>query len=291
MSAATVLAPGKLVLLGEYAVLDGGPALVMAIDRGVRCDITPAPTLEIETPDGDDRFVRPALQGAAPARYRFSAWNPVDLPGKPGFGGSAAACVAACVAAGRPALDALPIHRAVQGSGSGIDVLASALGGALRVQGTHTRPVPAPVPVVVYSGASARTGPRVERYRAWADQGPAHQAFLLRSAAAVDAFATDPLRAVDAARDNLVDMARQADLAYLTPGLSRIVALARAHGGAAKPSGAGGGDVAVAWFLDPQAQAAFLAACRAEGLPPIAVQVAPGARRLAWGEHRVSPPA
>ena len=29
----TATAPGKLVLLGEYAVLEGAPALVMAIDR------------------------------------------------------------------------------------------------------------------------------------------------------------------------------------------------------------------------------------------------------------------
>ena len=99
----TVFAPGKLVIAGEYAVLDGAPAIVLAIDRGVRCDIEPANTLTITTPDGDDRFVRPALQDAPAAHYRFSAWNPTDLPEKPGFGGSAAACVAACIAAGRPA--------------------------------------------------------------------------------------------------------------------------------------------------------------------------------------------
>ncbi|PKL95245.1 MAG: ATP-binding protein, partial [Gammaproteobacteria bacterium HGW-Gammaproteobacteria-8] len=35
MPASAILAdaPGKLLLLGEYAVLDGAPALVMAIDR------------------------------------------------------------------------------------------------------------------------------------------------------------------------------------------------------------------------------------------------------------------
>jgi len=35
-------APGKLVLLGEYAVLDGAPALVMAVARYVRASIGPA---------------------------------------------------------------------------------------------------------------------------------------------------------------------------------------------------------------------------------------------------------
>ena len=33
-------APGKLILLGEYAVLAGAPALVMAVDRRARVTIT-----------------------------------------------------------------------------------------------------------------------------------------------------------------------------------------------------------------------------------------------------------
>ena len=54
---------------------------------------------------------------------------------------------------------------------------------------------------------------------------------------------------------------------------------ARQHGGAAKASGAGGGDCAVALFGDADAQVAFAAACRADGLPIIPAGVAPGARR------------
>jgi phosphomevalonate kinase len=37
-----VSAPGKLVLIGEYGVLFGAPALVMAIDRRARVELTPA---------------------------------------------------------------------------------------------------------------------------------------------------------------------------------------------------------------------------------------------------------
>ncbi len=45
MPASAILAdaPGKLLLLGEYAVLDGAPALVMAIDRRVRVRLEAAP--------------------------------------------------------------------------------------------------------------------------------------------------------------------------------------------------------------------------------------------------------
>jgi phosphomevalonate kinase len=37
-----VSAPGKLVLIGEYGVLFGAPALVMAVDRRARVELTPA---------------------------------------------------------------------------------------------------------------------------------------------------------------------------------------------------------------------------------------------------------
>ena len=33
-------APGKVILCGEYAVLDGAPAICMAVDRRARVEIT-----------------------------------------------------------------------------------------------------------------------------------------------------------------------------------------------------------------------------------------------------------
>ncbi|NOY28533.1 MAG: hypothetical protein GXP62_21970, partial [Oligoflexia bacterium] len=194
-----------------------------------------------------------------------------------------------CLAAGRPAADAVLIHRAVQGSGSGVDVAASVAGGTLRFQSGQTRPAQAPLPVVVYSGRSSRTGPRIQAYRAWAQASPDHAAFLRRSAMLVPALATDPVATAREGLRILVDMAAAARFAYLTPGLVRIIALAEALNGGAKPSGAGGGDIAVAWLPDPQAQADFIAACRAEDLPPIEVHAAPGARRL--GQGVLAPPS
>lgn len=43
MNAVEAFAPGKLLLIGEYAVLDGAPALVLAVDRLARVTITRAP--------------------------------------------------------------------------------------------------------------------------------------------------------------------------------------------------------------------------------------------------------
>jgi phosphomevalonate kinase len=61
----------------------------------------------------------------------------------------------------------------------------------------------------------------------------------------------------------------------MTPSLARVAALAEAHGGGAKPSGAGGGDVALAFFDDEDRAEAFRGACRLErlALVPLAIGV------------------
>jgi phosphomevalonate kinase len=280
-------APGKVVVLGEYAVLDGAPALVAAVDRGVACHVTPGPSLRIETPGHDDRFVAPALAaaGAPPGTYRFTPWNPFEAPYKVGLGSSAAATVVAVAAGLGPSAAperifrlARDVHRRVQGSGSGIDVAASAHGGMVRYRPDVPEPLGAPdrPPVLVWSGQAAATGPRVARYRAWKDR----RWFVEESAALVEAFPGDPIPSLRRARALLSRMAREAGVDWATPALDRIAELAEAHGGAAKPSGAGGGDVAIALLPDPEAQAAFLAACTAEGLPPVPVRPAAGVAPL-----------
>ncbi|MEQ1503061.1 MAG: hypothetical protein ABMB14_12565 [Myxococcota bacterium] len=276
------------MLLGEYAVLDGGPALVAAVDRGVWCEVSPADTVEIEVP-GDARFVGPALAavGAAPGRYTFGAWNPVDAPVKVGLGSSAAATVAAVLAgcpvdpgpAARFAI-ARDVHRAVQGSGSGIDVAASTFGGVSRFRSGVVRPEvlrgPAAVsPSVVFTGVSAATGPRVERYLGWTDRA----GFVAEMTAAVDRFADDPIGAIRDGGRALRRMADAAGLAYWTDGIDVTVRLAERHGGAGKPSGAGGGDVVVAVLPDDHARAAFVREVAAAGLLHVPVAVAPAAHR------------
>lgn len=274
-----VVAPGKLVLAGEYAVLDGAPAVVLAVDRGVRCDAHPSSTLTWDTP-GDDRFVRAALHDAPPARYAFTDDHPAGTATKAGFGGSAAATVAAVAAAWTVAgrtLDltelharAFAVHRGVQGSGSGVDVAASVWGGCLELRGGAVRPLPVVHPVVVWSGTSARTGPRVARYLAWSGR----EDFVSASTEVVEAFADDPVAALRASRALLADMAERAGVAWATPALDAITALAEHHGGAAKPSGAGGGDSAVALFPTSRESEAFAAAIVSAGYTVIPVQPA-----------------
>jgi phosphomevalonate kinase len=277
-------APGKLVLLGEYAVLDGAAALVMAVDRGVEVDHWPGDSLQITTPMGDDRFVRDALTGAR-GHFVFRDWNPVrGIAGKPGFGGSAAACVVACLAADRPAQDAYALHHSAQGSGSGVDVAASIHGGLLMFRRGAEVPEVHPLPLMprvltLWSGASAKTGPRVGAYLAYSGRATFAQA----SEQLVGRFAADPIGTLTEAGERLCAMAREAGIAYDTPSLARIRQLAREYGGAAKASGAGGGDCAVALLPDPEAEHAFLAAAAAEGLPHIPTQLVGPAGRIFGG--------
>lgn len=293
-------APGKVVLVGEYAVLDGAPAIVAAVDRGVEVEVFPAPVRTVQAP-GDGRYAEAALSAAgAPAgNYAFRDWNPAPTATKAGFGGSAAACVAATLASAAlrgETLDAEalvdraePIHRAIQGGGSGIDVAASAYGGVLRYQRLgdsaagpifRARPAPAVVPVVVWSGQSAATGPRVAKYLAWRGRN----AFVAESSAIVERFGEDPVAALYEAYRALLDASTAAGIDWETPAHVRLAALALSFGGASKPSGAGGGDVAVALFPDPDAEAAFRAACARESFVVIPVNIVGGARAVAVQE-------
>jgi phosphomevalonate kinase len=174
--ALTVRAPGKVVLFGEYAVVEGAPfaALVAAVDRGVTCTYTPGGTrveivaLGLPPEAGPPVFAEAALAHARvqpPGRYAIdsAAFHTVTEAGervKLGLGSSAAVCVAltgALLAAAMADLEApavrrevfecaLAAHRAASGGkGSGVDVAASTYGGLSR----YTLRGPTPADAVV----------------------------------------------------------------------------------------------------------------------------------------------
>ena len=152
------LAPGKVVLWGEYAVLAGAPAAIMAVNRYARVRLTPATSLQI-TAEGflgpgihapTTNFTQLAVAQMAETTLQQLAFDqypyPVHLhtdsrdlyqaaasnqaataqmkPQKLGLGSSAAVCVATYLALctlldHRPQLaEALVIHRNFQ-NGSG----------------------------------------------------------------------------------------------------------------------------------------------------------------------------
>jgi phosphomevalonate kinase len=212
-------APGKVVALGEYAVLDGAPALVLAVDRyataGVASSEDGASHLETAFPEAVERtfaaaepsgvalvdLVTAASAGALPWRGVLDSSAFYDGDKKLGIGSSAAALCAwagawaaharrAGFAAPAPTVETLVgLHRRFQGgSGSGIDVAASFCGGAVEFAlGPAGMPrigsvrLPNSVGFAgIFAGRSASTPELVARYRAWRSSHPAEAAAIQR---------------------------------------------------------------------------------------------------------------
>ncbi len=277
----TIYAPGKLVIAGDYAILDDAPAISLAINRGVKCEISSfrknSPICN--TPTGDDRFVSPALKNISnPHFYNFQDWNPVSElheKQKPGFGGSAAACVASCYVAGIPLNQAFQIHHQVQGSGSGIDIATSIYGNMIWAENKDYRQLPPLLPIVIWTGNSAKTGPRIRTYRQWKNR----DFFLQESKYWTKNFVEAPVLATQKLYQNLCNMAQKSGLDYLTKNIVDIVDLAEFYGGGAKPSGAGGGDCVIAFFPDEMTQSEFIKSCQ-EKYPIIPISISKGVHHM-----------
>ena len=155
MTSLIASAPGKVILCGEYAVLDGAPAISMALDRRAVVTVTPASNggsgLEtIGLADTTDRSLFDCAVVAAgntkTDEYSFvldtSKFSDAGSARKFGIGSSAALMVALCRAlAGDKTRDsdvceiAATAHWAFQGgTGSGVDIATSVAGGLIEFQ-------------------------------------------------------------------------------------------------------------------------------------------------------------
>lgn len=293
-----VVAPGKLFLVGEYAVLDGGPAVLAAVTRQASAQYAS------EFPDTTPLIAECQRRAFAALGERSAAIPPgsalVDTEQfqfgavKLGLGSSAAAAVCAVgaifeaaglsIASNRELLfqTADAAHRAAQGGiGSGADVAASVYGGLIRFICTPDAPpsVQYMVPltslrvVVFWSGHSASTPALIRAVQALAIRKrriyQKHMTALKECAdrfiaamSALDANAT--VAAADDFGKGLASLGKVADVCIFTPAFIAAADLARALGGTAKPSGAGGGDVGIALFGDPAAAQEFVRRCPAE---------------------------
>jgi phosphomevalonate kinase len=297
-------APGKVLWAGEYAVLDGGPAVVCAVARRavarVRGHGEPAPLLSPFLAAARDEVVAafgPGSREAARAvRVDVDSAALAEAGTKLGLGSSAAATVAAVAAAldrDDPERIHLMAHRAhalaqaPRGArGSGADIAASVHGGLLAVQrppgaddltplGVRRLSLPPGLsPVLVWTGQAAHTPTLVAKVRTWAKADPSEHASVragLSTAARALIFALDradvagAVAAIVEGAEALAALGAGAGAALVPPSFAAIAELARAHGGAAKPTGAGGGDQLLALLPSAEAAAAFGAAARAAG--------------------------
>lgn len=304
-----ISAPGKVLLCGEYAVLEGAPALVAAIQRRVKVyhsqEVFNRSSAKIsgspQAPARTSEVVlaqRLALEhvGNAASEQQGIHVDSTELyfgTSKLGLGSSAAASVAMTGfvfanahkdlhdAQTRQTLFELAdkAHRSVAPLGSGIDVAASVWGGfleATRNQGVlRVKPLKAPKNVhmrVIWTGTSARTHQLISQVKQQAAQDVrGYETHLMSLAVKAEQFieawqsSENIVETANHYADALAQLGHWAHAPIETPVLSAIRALARTHDGSAKPSGAGGGDVAVAFFTASTHADAFTRDCKQQG--------------------------
>ena len=305
-------APGKILLAGEYAVLEGAEAVVMAVDRRVvaRIDEFGGRALSSFLIAARDALAEelgqdcPAVRAAGAVSVDSGALALADGT-KLGLGSSAAATVAAlgcALASGgenaSPDRILALAHRAhasaQRGRGSGVDVAAAALGGlcaatpagGARPPRIRTLPLPDTLTwIAAFSGRAAHTPTLIaasEAAKARSPGGYAEAIHALAEAAAAlagaletaDAPAVVAAIATGAEAVAVLDAVMEPEL--VIPAHAAIAAAARKCGGAAKPTGAASGDLSIAAFADPEAAARFTAALAAQAISAFEVGPAPG---------------
>ena len=123
-------APGKVILLGEHAVVYGEPALAAALDRFVSVQVEPGSSLEVP-----DAFVAIAREAGFAGGFRVAIESGIPLGS--GLGSSAALGVALARAfkpgcsADEAARLAMHLERSVHGKPSGVDPAVCAHGGVI----------------------------------------------------------------------------------------------------------------------------------------------------------------
>jgi mevalonate kinase len=269
---------GKVILLGEHAVVHGHPALAMAIDRTVTVEVRPGAGVVTGVLAGrldDDSTTARAVQAVATALGRpmdFDLEVTSDVPLRSGLGSSAAFSVALVRAltgqAGwAPEVEVLAMRaeRLFHGNPSGVDVALAARGGV----GTFTRaagfvPVSARALTLIVglSGEPRDTAARVAEVAGRLVSDPRSTRLHLGELGMLATAGTRALVAGDLATlGGVMDVAHDhlVALALSTDRLDAMVAAARAAGAiGAKLTGAGGGGAMIA--LAPDRQAEVLAA-------------------------------
>lgn len=277
-------AHGKVILLGEHAVVHGHLALAAAIDRGVRAAARPADADRLHVtpwgvevaadPDAEDPLSRAfaaVLETLPGGRPPLRVDARVELPGGAGLGCSAALGVAILAAAtdavGAPAGPAalaersLAWERVFHGNPSGVDNATAAFGGVLAFRrGEAPTPIAPGRPldlVVAHGGTASSTKAMVAGVAARLAAEPQAMGARLAHLGALAERGRGLLEDGDLrALGGVLDEA-QGGLEAIGVGAPRLAALCRVarRAGAvgAKLTGAGGGGCIVALTDGPEA--------------------------------------
>lgn len=289
-AAITYRAPGKVVVWGEYAVLAGAPAGVMAIDRYAQVNLAPRKqslnfrASGLLTPHiycATNKFLDADITRMAEVilkHWGYDAWPAgaiIDMDThafyqsgrKYGLGSSAALCVAlySCLAdllSHRPTLqEAMEIHRGFQGGrGSGLDIAASWHGSTILFTQGEIAPFAWPQDLyweLIWTGRSAVTAAHLDRFAQWRQAGTtgALDDLVLQCRRVAEAPGLDCLHEYVA---NLREFDAQSQLNIFTHEHAMLATMAARTQLVYKPCGAGGGDIGIAISRDPQALAHFV---------------------------------
>lgn len=271
----TVSAPGKLMFMGEHAVVYGYPCIVTAVDQRLR--------VTAEKNDGDVTIDAPqtketkfvdaavakffAMHGASIRSRGISLSIRSDFTSQVGFGSSSAVSVATVKALSlvfeipmteREIFDvAYQVTLDIQGVGSGFDIAAAVYGGTLffKKGGGEMVPLPNEIPLVVgYTGVKADTPTLVKMVAAKQKEYPEKVNKIFIAIGQLVLQGRDALVAKDWERLGTLmnfDQEYLRDLGVSSQKLEALIFAAKTAGAlGAKLSGAGGGDCMIALAQD-----------------------------------------
>ena len=314
-AARTGAACGKVILLGEHAVVYGVPALAAGIERGVRATARPHAagagdwTLTVTSwqtivtaNDASDlgRALRAVVDASGEdASEPMAIEAVVELPPGGGLGCSAAlgVAVARAIAPHASAREigerAMAWERVFHGNPSGVDAAAASRGGCLlfsKGRGIEPMHVGAPLMLCIgHSGAASGTAAMVEKVaRQYEERREAVDAVFEGIADLVASSCHAVQNGDRRALGRLMDLNQVwlEDLGLSTPAIDRMCRLAREHGAlGCKLTGAGGGGSVVALVNGGHGAWQLLHAWRGAGFEGFATRVAPSPAALSAKEE------